>query len=114
MKIKDIYEESSSLIKTKDPQYKKLAILNYVILASLIFINLLFNLLLLVPNDIFKSIVLIIVIINNYLVNVVLSIILIVNAIIQGIIAKNNKHTILSYLCMAIGIIITLTLILLQ
>lgn len=110
MKITKIYEQYNLDLQTKDPNYKKLAVLNYLIAASDIFINLLFILILKIPNSLPTSILSVLIIFYLsfvYFVNFVFAIISIVNVYLHFRITR-NLHFYLSLICAIILLILSI------
>ena len=107
MKISDIYSSYKDDLRAKDPSYKKIACLNYVLLAIYIVLNFVINLLIKIDVPVLSLFLLIYYAINIYFINVVFCVISLVNSILQGKV-NFSIYTILSIISTIIMIILTI------
>ena len=104
MKVLDIYSNYKEDLKEKDPKYKKIACINYVIFAIFLILNLLIVLLLKIDVPILSMIIIIYYAISKYFFNFAFCVISLINSILQAKI-NSSIYTLFSFISTVIMIV---------
>lgn len=111
----NIYKFYKDDLKNKDSKYKKLAVLNYVLSASYMLINLLLWGLFFISKNLSAlfTFVVILQLINAYFVNILITLLVIVNSILQYKVTNNIHSKINIGISLIILLLTTINIILL-
>ena len=104
MKVLDIYSNYKEDLKEKDPKYKKIACINYVIFAIFLVLNFLMVLLLKIDVPILSMIIIIYYAISKYFFNFAFCVISLINSILQAKI-NSSIYTLFSFISTIIMIV---------